>query len=425
MHPYTLLFLVALAATTAMRLWLQQRQLQALAAHRDRVPEPFSAVVTAAEHRRAADYNRDGIRLARLQLLYGTALLLAVTLGGGFAALDAAAGRLGWPAPWDGVATLTLLALVLGLANLPFSLYDTFVVEARHGFNRTTPALYAADLARSLALGLVLGVPLLALLLWLMTIAGPAWWLYAWAAWAAFLLALQFAWPRFIAPLYNRFRPLEAGPLRDRVDAIVRRCGFAADGVYVMDGSRRSSHGNAYFTGFGRHKRIVLYDTLVERLDADEVEAVLAHELGHFRLKHVRTMVLVGLAVAFAGFAVLGWLAAQPAFYAALGVPEPSPHAALALFVLASPAFTYFLDPLETLWSRHNEYAADRYAAEHADGQRLADALVKLHRDNASTLTPDPLYSAWYYSHPPALERIAALRASVPAAGSAAPVAAR
>jgi STE24 endopeptidase len=242
-----------------------------------------------------------------------------------------------------------------------------------------------------------------------MSVAGSGWWLYAWCCWVVFGLAVTFAWPRVIAPLFNRFRPLEAGSLREAVERVMARCGFSTDGVFVMDGSRRSTHGNAYFTGVGRHKRIVLFDTLLERLEPPEVEAVLAHELGHFRLHHIRQRLALSFAGALAGFAVLGWAAATPGFYAALGVPRPSAHAALALMVLVVPVFTFPLAPLASWWSRRHEYQADRFAAAHSDGNALARALVKLYRDNAATLTPDPLYSAWHDSHPPPLARLAAL----------------
>jgi STE24 endopeptidase len=405
----TLLFLVALAAMVAVREWLAGRQLAAVTANREAVPGPFAAAVTLDDHRRAADYTAARLRLGRIELLFDAAVLLVATVGGGFAALDSAVSAFALPAPWHGVAVLVLLALATSVAGLPFSWYGTFRVEARFGFNRTTPRLFVTDLLRSTALGIALGVPILAVILWLMSAAGSWWWLYAWAVWVAFGLAITYAFPRFIAPLFNTFRPLEPGDLLTRVEAIAARCGFATRGVFVMDGSRRSSHGNAYFTGVGNQKRIVLFDTLLERLAPVEVEAVLAHELGHFRLRHVTLRLLLGFATAFLGFALLGWLTTQPAFYAAFGVPSPSEHAALALFVLVAPVFTFALTPLGSWWSRRHEYEADRYAAAHADGHALAAALVKLHRDNASTLTPDPLYSAWHDSHPPALARIAAL----------------
>jgi STE24 endopeptidase len=409
MQFLTPLFVVALVAMVATRWWLAGRQLAAVQRHRETVPEPFAAEIPVDDHRRAADYTAARLRFGRVELLFDAGVLLLVTLGGGLAALDRLVGAALLPPLWHGVAVLVLLTLALGALGLPFAWHSTFGVEARFGFNRTTPALFVTDLLRSTALALVLGVPLLALVLWLMLAAGGAWWLYAWGAWVAFGLGIAYAFPRWLAPLFNRFRPLEAGELRERVERIVTACGFAAQGVYVMDGSRRSSHGNAYFTGVGDQKRIVLFDTLLQRLAPAEVEAVLAHELGHFRLRHVARRLALGFATSFVGFALLGWLAAQPEFYRALGVAGPSPHAALALFVLVVPTFTFALAPLSSWWSRRHEYEADRYAAQHTDAGALQAALVKLYRDNASTLTPDPLYSAWHDSHPPALARIAAL----------------
>ena len=409
MHLLTILFILALTLMVGVRWWLATRQLKSVRAHRGAVPAPFAAAIPLADHERAADYNAARLALGRLELVLDAALLLLVTLGGGFAALDAWVGGLQLLPLWHGVATLALLALAMAFVGLPLSVYATFRIEARFGFNRTTPGLFVLDLVRSLAVAVALGVPLLALLLWLMGAAGALWWLYAWAAWVAFGLIVSFAWPRVIAPLFNRFRPLEAGALRDAVERIMRRCGFAAEGVFVMDGSRRSSHGNAYFTGVGRSKRIVLFDTLLERLEPSEVEAVLAHELGHFRLHHIRQRLLLGFAAALAGFAILGIAAREPAFYSAFGVPSPSTHAALLLFALVIPVFTFPLAPLGSWWSRRHEYEADRFALAHSDGAALAKALVKLYRDNASTLTPDALYSAWHDSHPPALARIAAI----------------
>ena len=409
MHLLTILFILALTLMVGVRWWLATRQLKSVRAHRGAVPALFAAAIPLADHERAADYNAARLALGRVELVLDAALLLLVTLGGGFAALDAWVGGLHLVPLWHGVATLALLALAMAFVGLPLSVYATFRIEARFGFNRTTPGLFVLDLVRSLAVAVALGVPLLALLLWLMGAAGPLWWLYAWAAWVAFGLIVSFAWPRVIAPLFNRFRPLEAGALRDAVERIMRRCGFAADGVFVMDGSRRSSHGNAYFTGVGRSKRIVLFDTLLERLEPGEVEAVLAHELGHFRLHHIRQRLLLGFAAALAGFAILGIAAREPAFYSAFGVPSPSTHAALLLFALVIPVFTFPLAPLGSWWSRRHEYEADRFALAHSDGAALAKALVKLYRDNAATLTPDALYSAWHDSHPPALARIAAI----------------
>jgi len=404
------LFVGLLATMTAIRWWLASRQLAALARHRS-VPAPFADTVSAEDHAKAGAYGTAKLKLARLELVWDALVLLAITLGGGYAALERLSARLPVSPLWQGVITLALLTVALSLASLPFELTSIFRIEARFGFNRQTIRLYLSDLVRGTLLGAVLGLPLLAAILELMTVAGPLWWLYAWVLWLAFTLGVSFAWPRFMAPLFNTFRPLEAGPMREHVEQVLTRCGFASEGVFVMDGSRRSSHGNAYFTGFGRHKRIVLFDTLLERLTPTEVEAVLAHELGHFRLHHIRSRLVVTFAIALLGFWLLGQAAATPVFYAALGVFDPSPAAALALFFLAVPVFTFPLGPLSSLWSRRHEYQADRFAAAHASATDLASALVKLYRDNASSLTPDPWYSAWHDSHPPALARIRALTA--------------
>jgi STE24 endopeptidase len=299
--------------------------------------------------------------------------------------------------------------VIATLAGLPFDAWRTFRIESRFGFNRTTPALFLADAARGLAISACLLLPLVALLLWLMRRAAPHWWLLAFAAWAFFALLLGWAWPRVIAPLFNRFRELEAGSLRDGVETLARRCGFEPRGVFVMDGSRRSTHGNAYFTGLGRNKRIVFFDTLLESLAPAEVQAVLAHELGHFRLHHVALGIALSLVAAFAGFAVMGWLGSTAWFQPALGVSHGGPHTFLILCALAAPAFALPLRPLLAALSRRHEYAADRFAATHADAGAMADALVKLYRENAATLTPDPLYAAFHASHPPALARIARL----------------
>jgi STE24 endopeptidase len=405
----TFIFLAALAGMTLIRYVLATRQLTAVQDHRDAVPEPFAESIALADHRKAADYTTAKLRLARLELLWEAVVLFGLTIGGGLAAIDALVGGLVSPGLWHGVLTLAALAVVMSVLGMPFEWYSTFDIEARFGFNRMTLRLYLLDLLRSTLIAATLGLPLLALLVYLMQAAGSRWWLYAWAAWVGFAGLLTYAWPRFIAPLFNQFRPLETGPMRDAVETVLRRCGFAADGVYVMDGSKRSSHGNAYFTGFGRTKRIVLFDTLLERLEPSEVEAVLAHELGHFRLHHIRSRLLVTFGTALAGFYVLGLAAASPRFYVAFGVPTPSPAAALALFALVLPVFLFPIGPLQSLWSRRHEYQADRFAAAHANGAKLASALVKLYRDNASTLTPDRWYSAWHDSHPPALARITAL----------------
>jgi STE24 endopeptidase len=406
MHPFTLLFLIALAASLALELWLLGRQSRAVRAHRGRVPAPFAAAIGAADHARAADYTVAKVRLAAVERVAGTALALALTLAGGIATIDAATDRTGLAGLPQQLATVAAAALAAALAGLPFDAWRTFRIEARFGFNRTTPKMFAADALKGLAISALLLLPLAALLLWLMARAGVAWWLWAFGAWAGFSVLVGWAWPRIFAPLFNRFRELEAGALRERVESLARRCGFEPRGIFVMDGSRRSTHGNAYFTGLGRHKRIVFFDTLIEALSPAELESVLAHELGHYRLRHVALRLAAMLGAALAGFALLAWLGRQPWFQPALGVPDGGPHTLLILFVIAAPAFLLPLRPLSAWLSRRHEFAADRYATAHADRLALADALVKLYRDNAATLTPDALYTAFHASHPPALARI-------------------
>lgn len=409
MHWPTALFIAAVAGTTAVELWLASRQVAAVEAHRDRIPAPFAGRLSAEDHRKAADYTAAKIRLGNTGTLINAGLTLALTVGGGIAAIDALWRRTGWSEPWLGLAVIATVAAVMGVIGLPVSLWRTFRLEARFGFNRTTPKLFLADLGKAIALAVLIGGPLLLAVLVLMARAGRWWWLAAFGCWEAVTLLITWAWPAFIAPFFNKFSPLEDAALKARIEALLTRCGFRSSGVFVIDGSRRSAHGNAYFTGIGRHKRIVFFDTLLGQLGAAEIEAVLAHELGHFRLRHVRHRLLVSFAATLAGFALLGWLAARPAFYEVLGVPVPSAHAALLLFAFVAPVALFFTTPLGSLWSRRHEFAADRFASEHASAGELASALVKLYRDNASTLTPDPLYTAFYYSHPPALERISRL----------------
>ncbi|HVN46761.1 MAG TPA: M48 family metallopeptidase [Steroidobacteraceae bacterium] len=413
----TPLFVLALLASVALDLWLSQRQAIAVARHRDEVPAPFAGSVSPDEHGKAADYTIAKVRFGRVGTVVDALLLLVLTLGGGIALVDGLWRRSGLSEPWLGVAVIATLALFAQLVSLPFSIWRTFRLEARFGFNRTTPALFLADLAKGLGLAVVLGGPLLIATLLLMERAGRWWWLWAFGLWLGVMFLMAWAWPAFIAPLFNRFTELRDATLKSRIEALLTRCGFASKGVFVVDNSRRSSHGNAYFTGIGRHKRIVFFDTLLEHLAHPEVEAVLAHELGHFRLKHVRKRLLLSMAAMFLGLALLGWLARQPDFYHALGVPVPSTHAALVLFVLVVPVFTFFVTPLASLWSRRHEFEADAFASRYADAGELATALVKLHRDNASTLTPDPVYAAFYYSHPPPLARITRLREAAAAAG--------
>jgi STE24 endopeptidase len=408
MRDFTLLFIAVLLAGTALRLWLGVRQLQAVRAGRARVPPPFDTRIALAEHQKAADYTAARVRLGAVETAVDAALLLGWTLGGGLAALDRLWSPAGLPPIVAGTAVILSAIVLMSILTLPFSLYRTFIIEERFGFNRTTPRLYALDQVKGLVLLLLIGTPLMLLILWLMRTAGVAWWLYAWLAWLGFTLALTWAFPTFIAPLFNKFTPLADSDLAKRIEALLQRCGFRSKGIFVMDGSRRSSHGNAYFTGVGNSKRIVFFDTLIHALEPPEIEAVLAHELGHFRKHHVRKRLAITFAMALAGFALLGWLAQQPWFYSALGV-TPSPHMALLLFTLVAPVFTFPLTPIASAFSRRHEFEADAYAVENADAHCLAQALVKLYRDNATTLTPDPVHSRFYDSHPPAPIRVARL----------------
>ncbi len=409
-HWLTIAFIAGALAHLAVQFWLSLRQSGHVATHREQVPAAFAGTVSAEEHAKAADYTVARQRFGRVEILFDTVLLFLMTLGGGIAALGQFAARLASDSPvLAGTIHVLLALLTVSLASLPFSAWRTFVLESRFGFNRTTPALFVADLLKSAGLAAALGGAIVALVLWTMSTTGPHWWLVAWAVWMTFSLLLLWAWPRWIAGIFNKFTPLEDAALRTRIDALLERCGFHASAVYVMDGSTRSAHGNAYFTGLGREKRIVFYDTLLQSLSPAQVESVLAHELAHFKLKHIPQRLLVSAVTTFAGFALLGWLSGTDWFYGALGVGQPSPSAALLLFVFALPAFTWLLTPLGAAWSRRHEFQADEFAARFSDGPELGRALVSLYRENASTLTPDPLHSAFYDSHPPPVVRIGRL----------------
>lgn len=410
MHWFTGLFVLLLLMSTAVRSWLNQRQVAAVLRHRDRVPEVFADQIDLPAHQKAADYTVARAALNRWDVLLDAGIALALTLGGGIDAIDRWWYFADLSPAWHGTAVVLSTMLIVSAVGLPLSLWRTFGVEARFGFNRMTVGLYIADLLKGLVLSLLLGAPLIFVILYLMQQAGSLWWIYAWLVWVGFVVFITWAWPTLFAPLFNKFTPLSDETLKQRTEALLQRCGFASKGVFVMDGSRRSVHGNAYFTGVGRNKRIVFFDTLLERLQIAEVEAVLAHELGHFRLHHVRSRLILSLGIGLAGLALLGALAQWPPFYSALGVSTPSAHAAVLLFMFVLPTFTYFLTPLGSWWSRKHEFEADEFAAQYADARQLADALVKLYRDNASTLTPDSLHSAFYDSHPPALVRIARLQ---------------
>jgi STE24 endopeptidase len=410
MHWFAGLFVLLLAASTLTRSWLNQRQVAAVQRHRDEVPAAFRTQIDLASHQKAADYTVASARIGRWDTLLDAAIALVLTLGGGLSSIDHAWQAAHLSAVWHGTAVVLSTFLIVSLVGLPLSIWRTFGVEARFGFNRTTVGLFIADLFKGLLLGLVLGGPLVFVILFLMQRAGTLWWLYAWFVWVGFTVLITWAYPSFIAPLFNKFTPLNDAALKERTEALLQRCGFSSRGVFVMDGSRRSVHGNAYFTGVGRNKRIVFFDTLLERLQIAEVEAVLAHELGHFSLHHVRWRLVLSLGLGLVGLAVLGFLAQWSDFYAAFGVTTPSSHTALLLFVFVLPVFTYFTTPISAWWSRKHEFEADEFAAKFADARQLAEALVKLYRDNATTLTPDSLHSAFYDSHPPALVRITRLQ---------------
>lgn len=410
MNGFTVLFVSLLALTLGVQLWLAQRQARHVSRHRAAVPPGFAAQVPQEAHAKAADYTVAKTRLAMAETTVGALLLLALTLGGGLEWLDRAWRSLQWGPVATGAGFLLSVFLLLAVLDLPFDLYRTFKLEQRFGFNKMTPQLFAVDLIKKLLLFFAIGAPLAAAVLWLMQGMGTAWWLYVWVLWSAFGLIMLWAYPALIAPLFNKFRPLDKEDLKRRIEVLLERVGFQSRGVFVMDGSTRSAHGNAYFTGLGRNKRIVLFDTLIDRLTPGEVEAVFAHELGHFKFKHVRNRMLLSFVFSLLGLALLGWLSRQAWFYSGLGVSQPSMHAALVLFLLVAPVFTFFLQPLFSWSSRRHEFQADVFAARQSDAGAMIEALVKLYKDNASTLTPDPLHSAFYDSHPPPAARIEALQ---------------
>jgi len=408
---FTAIFLTALLTTTLLRLWLANRHMRHIAAHRDAVPAAFSENITAVEHQRAADYSIAKLRVSFVDLFVGAAFLLVLTLGGVLQALYEVWADVFNPGGYaHGIAIIASLSVLSFVVDLPFSLYRTFVLEERFGFNKMTVRLWLIDLVKSTLLGAAIGLPLLFAVLWLMAQMGAYWWLWVWALWMSFNLLAMLIYPTWIAPLFNKFTLLSDDTLRARIEALLKRCGFRASGLFVMDGSKRSGHGNAYFTGFGAAKRIVFFDTLLEKLAPQEIEAVLAHELGHYKHKHVWKRIFV-IALASLGFLwLLGMLIAEPWFYQGLGVSGQSTAVALILFVMVVPLFTFPFAPLMSAFSRRHEYEADAYAAQQTQANDLVTALVKLYRDNAATLTPDPLYSTFYDSHPPAAARIAQLR---------------
>ncbi len=411
MNAFSILFLLALVVATATRLWLARRHVRHVQAERDRVPPAFSADISLEAHRKAADYTAAKTRLNASAIAFDALVLVLLTFGGLLQWLNAVAGGLFEHGILQGTAFIVMLMVLTSAIELPFGLYRTFGIEARFGFNKMTLGMWIADLLKNALVGALFGIPLVLAVLWLMNGMGSLWWLYVWLVVVGFMLFMQFIAPTFIAPLFNKFTPMKEGEMKQRIERLIERCGFASSGLFVMDGSKRSSHGNAYFTGFGKTKRIVFFDTLLERLDLPEIEAVLAHELGHFRMRHVMKRIALLAVFSLLFFFVLGLLKTQPWFFEGLNVRFPASDAmALTLFFLVVPVFTFALQPLLATYSRKHEFEADEYAARFTPARDLVTALVKLYKDNASTLTPDPLHSAWYDSHPPAAARIARLQ---------------
>lgn len=413
MNTFTQLFLIALAGSLLLRFWLASRQLIHVKKHRDTVPDSFAGKVPLEDHHKAADYTMTNTRIGMVALAYDSLLLLGWTLGGGLEWLDNSWRAENFSPVITGIGVMLSAMVLMSLLDLPFSLYHTFVVEERFGFNRSTIGVFFGDLLKQGALLVVIGAPLIALALWIMEASGGLWWLYVWAVWMAFSLIMFWAYPAIIAPLFNKFSPLDNDALKQRIQALMDKCGFRSKGIFVMDGSKRSGHGNAYFTGVGSNKRIVFFDTLLDSLNPEEIEAVLAHELGHFKLKHIQKRLLSTFALSLLALALLGWLAGQDWFYHGLGVSQASSWMALLLFMMVLPVFTFFVQPLMSLLSRKHEFEADAYAVQQSSGADLIHALVKMYRENASTLTPDPLYSAFHDSHPPAPVRISHISANM------------
>ena len=420
---FTLVFSATLVLGLLVRFYLATRQIRHVAQNRSVVPTAFAATISLESHQKAADYTITKARFGLLEMAFGAALLLGWTLLGGIDALNQAIDSTSLASYGSLVPQLALLgafAVISGVLDLPFTLYNTFKIEERFGFNKMTLKLWLTDMVKGLLIGAVIGLPIVALILWLMTSAGSLWWLWAWCAWMGFNLLVLVLYPTVIAPMFNKFKPLDDETLKARVTALMQRCGFAAKGLFVMDGSKRSAHANAYFTGFGAAKRVVFYDTLLKQLSPAEVDAVLAHELGHFKHKHIIKRIVGMFAMSLVGFALLGWLSSQVWFYTGLGI-RPNLNGgndalALLLFMLVVPLFSFFISPIFAQFSRKHEFEADAYAAAQTDGKDLQSALLKLYQDNASTLTPDPLFVKFYYSHPPASERLSRMN---PAKGAA------
>lgn len=402
------IFITVLTLSTVIHLWLARRHIHFVSNHKNKVPDAFKKNISLKDHQKAALYAIAKSELGSKDILAQASLLILLTLGG-------LISKISNIFDWISSSTLRDIAIILSvmlissLIDLPFNYYKTFKIDEKFGFNRMTKKLFFSDIYKQMILGLSLGLPILFVALWMLQNAGSYWWLYLWVVWSLFNLLILAIYPTWIAPFFNKFSPLKDRVLKTKIIALLKKCGFKSQGLFVMDGSARSNHGNAYFTGFGKNKRIVFFDTLLERLNHNEIEAVLAHELGHFHHNHVKKRIVMMFLVSFIGLAILGYLKDQLWFYHGLGIAKPSDGSALLLFMLVGPTFIFFIKPIMAFYSRQNEFEADRYAKKHSSAKYLKESLVKLYRDNASTLTPDPLYSAFYDSHPPALQRIARL----------------
>ena len=409
MNTFTIIFLIALIISSSIQFWLARRQADYVANHRSAVPDAFKTKVPLEAHQKAADYTLAKIKLGNIDGALGIIILLLLTLGGGINSAFSYWTSIASSPLIAGVAATATIFLIMTVVEIPTSVYQTFVIEEKFGFNKSSINQFIKDQFLHLALGAAIGLPILALILWVMDNVGSLWWLWAWGIIMGFYLLMSWLFPTLIAPLFNKFTPMEEGSLKDRIQGLLARCGFNSQGIFIMDGSKRSGHGNAYFTGLGNNKRIVFFDNLVNSLDDEELEAVLAHELGHFKCKHVIKMLIATSIMTLISFAILGWLINEPWFYSGLGVEQPSNAAALLLFMLVSSSFTFFMQPISAYFQRQFEFEADDFAANNAKASKMISGLVKLYEENANTLTPDPLYSAFHYSHPPAAIRIAHL----------------
>lgn len=413
MNTFTIIFLIAVIISSGTHFWLAKRQADYVANHRSAVPDAFKNTVSLEAHQKAADYTLEKGKLGNIDSIISVIALLILTLGGVVNwAFQCWASLVASPL-MAGVGAVATIFLIMALVDIPTSVYQTFVIEEKFGFNKSTVKQFIKDQLLQLALGAAIGLPLLALILWVIDSVGSLWWLCAWAILISFSLLMSWLFPTVIAPLFNKFTPMEEGSLKDRIQGLLERCGFNSQGIFIMDGSKRSGHGNAYFTGLGNNKRIVFYDNLVNSLDEEELEAVLAHELGHFKRKHVIKMLVATSVMSLISLAILGWLIDKPWFFNGLGVEQPSNAAALLLFILVSSSFTFFMQPVSAYFQRKFEFEADDFAANNAKAGKMISGLVKLYEENASTLTPDPLYSAFHYSHPPAAIRIAHLETKI------------